>query len=558
MRWLFIIACLIVPAISIAQPKIYQRRIANSASFAAAGLPAGGIARGSTFSIIGENLGPLGLIQANSYPLGTSLSGVSITVTQGQTSVAALPIAIASNGGLVNAIMPSNAPLGPVSVQITFNSTKSNPVPATVVNSSFGIYAANAGGFGPGIVQNFVSATSTPINTLTSPAQPGQAVIVWGTGLGPITAADNVSPPTGNLPTPVKAFIGGVPAQVSYSGRAPLFAGSDVIVLTIPSNAPLGCWVPLYVSTENAVTSNVVTMAITADGSPCAASDKSAPVSSAYATGGRFGVVQLFRASIHEDIGTARTYDVVTDGVQVDLRSENAGLFSYNPAFSLPPAGACTVYPVAGNAFGQDAVPGIRPTGAYLKGGASITVSGGAGGARIVTPPKNPQSYAQLGFRITGSQLPDTTLLSPGDYTITTSAGSDVAGFTASVTVPSPLTWTNRDQISPITRSQGLTVTWIGAPAGQAVFVTGGVADIPTNSSTVFYCVAPANATSFTVPPEILRALPATRSLPLQSRSVVYVGMAPGAGSAATFTAQGITTGVAMPVYISGKTVVFK
>jgi uncharacterized protein (TIGR03437 family) len=558
MRRLLAICFFFIPAISIAQPKIYQRRIANSGSFAAAGLPAGGIARGSIFSIIGENLGPAGLIIANSYPVDTTLSGVSIVVTQGQSKVDALPIGIANNGGQVNAIMPSNAPLGPVSVQLTYNSVKSNPVPATIVNSSFGIYAANGGGFGPGIVQNFVSATSMPINTLTQPAKPGQTVLLWGTGLGPITAADNISPPIGNLPTPVKAFVGGVPAQIAYSGRAPLDAGSDVIVFAIPNNAPLGCWVPVYIFTDNAITSNVVTMAITADGSPCAASDTSHALSQAFASGGRFGLVQLFRSSIREDVGTSRTYDVVTDGVQVDLRSENAGPFSYNPAFSLPPPGACTVYTVAGDVLERDPVPGVTPTGAYLKGGTSITVAGPAGGPKTVTPSKNPQSYLQLGSLLTGSLFADTSMLSPGNYSVTTSGGADVDGFTVSVTVPSPLTWTNRDQISPITRSQGLTVAWSGAPAGQVVFVTGGVTDIPTNSSAAFYCVAPAGAASFTVPPEILAAIPVTRSLTLQSRSIVYVGMAPGAGSAATFTAQGIAAGVAMPVYMSGKTVIFK
>src|SRR5579864_4428824 len=116
MSRLLAICLFLLPAISIAQPKIYQRRLANSASFAAAGLPAGGIARGSVFSILGESLGHAGLIIASSYPIGPTLSGVSITVTQGQTTVNALPIAIANNGGQVNAIMPSNAPLGPVSV----------------------------------------------------------------------------------------------------------------------------------------------------------------------------------------------------------------------------------------------------------------------------------------------------------------------------------------------------------------------------------------------------------------------------------------------------------
>jgi uncharacterized protein (TIGR03437 family) len=43
-------------------------------------------------------------------------------------------------------------------------------------------------------LQNFVSATSVPINAPTVAAKPGQTIILWGTGLGPVTGGDNVPP----------------------------------------------------------------------------------------------------------------------------------------------------------------------------------------------------------------------------------------------------------------------------------------------------------------------------------------------------------------------------
>lgn len=59
-----------------------------------------------------------------------------------------------------------------------------------VVDSAPGLFAVNQQGFGPSVIQNFISPAEQPLNTLTNPALPGQYVILWGTGLG---AAEEVS-----------------------------------------------------------------------------------------------------------------------------------------------------------------------------------------------------------------------------------------------------------------------------------------------------------------------------------------------------------------------------
>src|SRR3982751_4202425 len=139
----------------VAQPYINYRGVVNSATFTPAGLTGGEIARGSVFSIFGRNIGPANLAQVSVFPLPAALANVSIKITQGKTSVDAFPLIVTA--GQVNAIMPSNAPLGRVSVQLTFNGAVSNPVAATVVSSNFGIFSVNSAGFGPGILQNFVT-----------------------------------------------------------------------------------------------------------------------------------------------------------------------------------------------------------------------------------------------------------------------------------------------------------------------------------------------------------------------------------------------------------------
>jgi uncharacterized protein (TIGR03437 family) len=58
----------------------------NAASYAYAGLPNAAIAQGSLFVVFGSAMGPATL-QAGSYPLPTSLSGTSLSVTVAGTTV---------------------------------------------------------------------------------------------------------------------------------------------------------------------------------------------------------------------------------------------------------------------------------------------------------------------------------------------------------------------------------------------------------------------------------------------------------------------------------------
>jgi uncharacterized protein (TIGR03437 family) len=165
-------------------PLISPKSVLNAASYAAPGLPHGSIAQGSIFSIFGTSIGPSTPSPPLAFPLSTSLGGVSIKVFQGATSVNAYPIYVGA--GQINAIMPSNAPLGRASVQVTINGIPTNPAPVTVVNASFGIYTINSAGIGPGVLFNYVSSSNQPINAPGTSATPGQVMTLWGTGLGPV------------------------------------------------------------------------------------------------------------------------------------------------------------------------------------------------------------------------------------------------------------------------------------------------------------------------------------------------------------------------------------
>jgi uncharacterized protein (TIGR03437 family) len=196
----------------------------NAASYALPELPGSGLAQGSMFIVFGQRLGPATLDIINSFPLPTTLASTSIRVTVSGTTVDAY--IIYSSAGQVAAILPSRTPSGPGTLTLTYNGQTSGALNVRVVPSAFGAFSVNQAGSGPGIVQNFVSQTDLPINALTRPARAGQTAILWGTGLGPVTADERAGAVPGDLPLSVEVYVGGRRANVSYKGRSGCCAGS--------------------------------------------------------------------------------------------------------------------------------------------------------------------------------------------------------------------------------------------------------------------------------------------------------------------------------------------
>jgi|SRR5579871_4736425 len=531
-------------------PRIFSRAIFNAASFAPAGVPGGSIAQGSMLSIFGTNLGPAKGVPASSFPLQTSLSGVSITFTQGGQSVNLLPLYVSA--GQINAIMPSNAGIGLGSLQVTYNNLKSNFSPMRVVASSFGVFAVGGAGMGPGAVHNFVSQANQPLNSLKTTAAPGDTITIYGTGLGPITTPDNVAPPAGNLPVQVEAWVGGQAAIVAYSGRSPCCSGLDQIVLNIPKNASQGCWVPIYFRTAGAITSNAVTVAIDPKRGPC--SDPSNPLTQIFTAGGTGGTLRLTKSSVHEDVATLAPVDAATDIFTYDLRNLPGGAFVFSPLLSQPPAGSCTVFEFAGDFWGLNGgFPSPLAQVSYLDTG-TFTASGSVSG--------NLSSGVSGDFgAFLGSDLPpyfpSQLTINPGTAKLTSSGGTDVPSFSSTITIPQPFTWTGREELTTIPRNEPLTLSWTGLPSGQQMSILGGNVDLPSNSSAIFYCLAPVGASSFTISNAVLEFVPATRADPRASKGLLYL-MNSSPENGTPVHVSGIKTAVVLAVYMFGKTVIFQ
>ncbi len=527
-------------------PAIPLHGVVNAASYAAPGLPGGSIAQGSMFTIFGSALGPAQGVAASAFPLSTTLASVSITVSQGTQSIAALPLFVSQNQ--INALMPSTAPLGWVSLRVTANKAVSNYSPVFVVHDSPGIFTFTGTGLGPAALQNYVTASSTPSNSLQTAAKPGQTEILYLTGLGPINAPDNEAPPLGNLPTPVEVWVGGVPATVTYSGRSPCCAGFDQIDFVVPASAPQGCWVPVSVRTSHATLGNFASMAIGSKGSAC--SDPSNALSSTVVNGGSMGVLSLSRMAIHEDIGVNAPLDITDDFLTFSAVQQKGGAFAFAPFVSLPPPGSCTVYQGVGDFFETVNVPQASTVSGKLDAGTQFQVTGPGG--QLAVPLLG--TGGPIGSFLPLFSLPNTLFLTPGNYKVASAGGQNVEAFQAAITMPAPLTWTNRDQTTNVSRSQPLTLNWSGGASGQTVLILGADSDLPTNSSAAFLCFASPGASSFTVPPQVLGAIPATQPSVLHSKSAIYLM----SSSDAPFTAAGLKTAIASAVYATGKTVNFQ
>ncbi len=531
------------PSLLAQPPFIVYRGVVNAASFMPAGLPGGAIAQGSIFTIFGSHLGPASS-PSLSYPLQTTLGGVSLTVSNSSITVNAIPIYVSPSQ--INAVMPSNAPLGLDSVQVHFNGALSNPAPIQVTTTSFGIFSATGSGIGPGVLMNYVSPNVQPVNSLSQPAKPDQVLTLWGTGLGPVTFPDDTAPTAGNLPTQTEVFVAGQPANILYHGRSPCCSGVDQIVLQLPANSPTGCWVPVSVRTAGAVVSNFVTIAVNPSGAAC--SDSANPVGAAFAQGGNLGVLLAGRVAVHDDVAVLQPIDTTTDLASAWFGQQQHLPFSFNPLFSLPPAGACTGYasPVSGN------LPGVAPSTPLTPGAVTLA---GAAGSQSLYPLATPGTLSS----VVGSALLTLSdlFLNPGSFTFSGAVSAAVAAFQAAFNLPQPLTWTNRDQITSLVRSAGLTLNWTGAASNQSVFVYGFGADLPSNSSYTFVCRANLGDATLTVPPAVLANLPPTRPLLTQSLAAVYVGQWPIANPV-LFSASGLDFGGALAASVQGKTVVIQ
>ena len=206
------------------EPSIADGGIVDAAQFQPV------LARGGIGSIFGSNLADEVSI-ARDTPLPTELDGARVEVN----GVLA-PLFFVSPSQF-NFQMPFEAPpSGQVEVRVILDGEPSPPVTATLADYAPAVFLnANTG---EPIVQRHPDGA---LITAANPAQPGDVLIAFLTGIGGLTnapqsgATASASPLASAILTPT-VTVGGAPAQVFFAGLAPFFVGLGQVNIQLPSD----------------------------------------------------------------------------------------------------------------------------------------------------------------------------------------------------------------------------------------------------------------------------------------------------------------------------------
>lgn len=506
--------------------------IVNAASYANPVLPNSGIAQGSLFTMFGSNLGP-STSPSLSFPLSDDLGGVTIVVAQGSKTLSAIPVFV--SGSQVNAIMPSNTPSGTVTIYVTYQGKTSSGT-AQVVPANVGIFSVNSSGNGQGIITTGGDA----IIGYNSAAHPGDTLIIWGTGLGPISGSDANKPPVGNIgSTPPPVYVGGTEVTPSYFGRSGCCSGLDQIVFQLPENVT-GCNVPVSVE-AGGTTSNFVNLAIApAGGDTC--TDPNGITASQLAQFAAAGSASTGSIIYQTYNDTSPGFNLFGGGsTEVSTGTQEIGTFvkyQFTGLTSIAPVlneGACTVYTFTGT---SPIGPGVIAS-MGLDAGSPIAITDGNSAGQMKESSSSKGSYSAPYELPTGSA----TFKAPG--------GANVGWFSVTLPIGSEtLNWTNENSIGAITRANPLQITWSGAGAASTVQITGFSSGGSSQSSAAgagFTCTASGSANQFTIPASVLQALPASANFSNSILSVVTGSLGISSSSApVSFSASGLDMGSAI------------
>lgn len=220
-------------------PSANAPSITSSAVVHGATAVAGAVSPGEILVIYGSRLGPAALTTLTLDAQGrvsTTLTGTRILFD----GVAA-PL-IYTSPSQISAIVPYSV-AGKTSVQAVpeYNGVRGAPITLSVVAAAPGLFSVDFSG------KNQVAALNedASVNSAANPAERGKVVVLYGTGGGTFKTAPVdgavIGAPLPEFQTPLTVEIGGVPAEVVFSGPAPgLVSGVFQLNARIPDSIEVG------------------------------------------------------------------------------------------------------------------------------------------------------------------------------------------------------------------------------------------------------------------------------------------------------------------------------
>ena len=227
--------------------------VANAASFQT------GIAPGGIVTIFGSKLGAApGQIVTAGVPWTTSLSGIGVTMDG--TAVPVYRVLNLNGQEQLSVLAPfSLTGKNSTSLVVSTPAGSSPAVSVPVYGAQPGIFILDSASSGA------VHANGTVVNA-AAPAAPGETVVLYLTGLGPVSNGPAAGQPaslttlsqTTLSPT---VTIGGFNATVAFAGLTPGYIGLYQINVAVPGALPSGTTADVTVS-ANGITSNTAKLPV--------------------------------------------------------------------------------------------------------------------------------------------------------------------------------------------------------------------------------------------------------------------------------------------------------
>lgn len=211
--------------------------IVNAASYES------GISPGGLATIFGDNLTSVSdIVLANANPLPDDLAGVDVVVSG--TPAPIYGVAYAGGEDQISIQVPYEAPTGPNAAEIQVYNQ--GVLVADFYTDSFtedpGIFTYDS---------NYAIAQASDYSLIgpDNPAMPGEPLVLYVTGLGPLTLDPSqlpdglgapTSPPFAETVDPFQVIVDGETCSVFFSGLAPGFVGLYQINFYVPSDAAQG------------------------------------------------------------------------------------------------------------------------------------------------------------------------------------------------------------------------------------------------------------------------------------------------------------------------------
>jgi len=356
-------------------PSINSGGVLNAASYAPEAVAPGSIAAVfGSFPVASPAMTP-------GTPWPISLGGLSV-----QFGAMQAPLYYAS-GSQANLQVPWElSGQTQTTISATANGQRGAAQTVSLATYSPGIFSMNGQGTGQGAI---VDAISGQLLNSTNPAIAGSTYVsIYCTGLGPVTnqpatGAASPSNPLASTPINPTVMIGGVQAQVLFSGLAPGFVGEYQVNALVPAGVSPGNSVPVVIYIGG-VYSNTVTIAVAASTS----GGVSVQISPASATV-LIGQMQQFSAVVGGSQNTAVTWAVngITGGNTTVGTISSSGLYNTPGLVPNPP----TV-----------TVAGISQADTTKSGSAMVSLAYPLPQLTSISPSSVPQGSADTTITVTG------------------------------------------------------------------------------------------------------------------------------------------------------------